>query len=60
MDWLTDFKSKFSDDEDLKDLAMRRFYGSITINFQEGQVSNVDIKQHKIFNYGGSSVTHTV
>ena len=42
MDWLEDFKDRFNDTVELKDLKKNQFYGYVQINFSKGTPTNVN------------------
>ena len=49
VDWFEDFNSKFGQDPDLADIAKKKYYGHIQINFQDGKVTNCNMYQTKAF-----------
>lgn len=48
MDWLDEFKYRFSKFPELGSIKKDKLHGSLTINFSDGIAQNYDLKIHRL------------
>lgn len=49
MDWLNDFINRFSQFKEIQNLKTDKFFGSIELNFNNGEITNYNLKLHRRF-----------